>query len=350
MKNKILYLFVLLFLFIPAIYADDAGSSGTKVGPIVLPDISLIGNVIGDWNQDTNRITFGMDELEMVIAGYIYPQVKADAVLSMSGSGLEIEEAYADFLSLFDTFSLKAGKMKIEFGKINILHNHVWPYADTPLIINNFLAGSLSENGASIGAVLPLPIFVKSETGLYNVEPGVNGGTGTLTLSQELYTERLSASLDPTDDSDLEIGASCAISKGNEYPLYRDDVELIGADLTFKMWPVNYSRFMLQAEAMYMKREQVQENAALDDIERWGTYVYAGYSLNKFVDLGTRYDWSEDAVAQLTKQSKISAIFTYRMSEATFARLQYGYTPENKSNEVLLQFVYGLGPHTHPLQ
>jgi hypothetical protein len=52
----------------------------------------------------------------------------------------------------------------------------------------------------------------------------------------------------------------------------------------------------------------------------------------------------------MSKESKISGIFTYRMSEATFARVQYGYTPENKSSEVLLQFVYGLGPHTHPLQ
>jgi hypothetical protein len=350
MKTKSLYLFILLFLFASGVFADDTLTGGAKVGPIALPDISLIGNIIGDWNQDTNRVTFGMDELEMVVAGYIYPQVKADAVLSMSQSGLEIEEAYADFLSLFDVMSLKAGKMKIEFGKINILHNHVWSYADTPLIINNFLAGSLSENGASIGIVLPLPIFVKSETGLYNVEPGVSGGPGTLELAQELYTERLSASFDPTEDSDLEVGASGAISKGSDYPALRDDVELAGADLTIKMWPVNYSRFLLQAEAMYMKREQTQTGGLLDDIERWGTYIYAGYTFNKFVDLGARYDWSEDAVAQLTKESKISAIFTYRMSEATFARLQYGYTPENKSNEVLLQFVYGLGPHTHPLQ
>jgi hypothetical protein len=357
MKNKVLSILIFISIFSAALFADDALPGGVKVGPIALPDISLIGNIIGDWNQDTNRVTFGMDELEMVVAGYIYPQVKADAVLSMSDAGLNIEEAYADFLSLLDIFSLKAGKMKIEFGKINILHNHVWPYADTPLVINNFLAGSLSENGASIGAVLPLPIFVKSETGLYNVEPNVSGiGIGlepaadTLMLSQELYSERLSASFDPTEDSDLEIGASGAISKGSQYPASRDDVELAGADLTLKMWPVNYSRFLLQAEAMYMKREQQQPGGALDDIERWGTYVYAGYTLNKFVDIGSRYDWSEDAVAQLTKESKISAIFTYRVSEATFARLQYGYTPENKSNEVLLQFVYGLGPHTHPLQ
>ena len=121
--------------------------------------------------------------------------------------------------------SLRIGKEKIEFGKINKIHSHVWPYADTPLIINNFLAGSLSENGASVGFELPLPIFVKSETGLYNVEPGVDSGPGTLALSQELYTERLSASLDPNDSSELEAGASGALSKGAEYPVSRDDVE-----------------------------------------------------------------------------------------------------------------------------
>ncbi len=344
MKNKLLFL-LLLCLFASFVRADDTQNSGAKVGPIALPDISLIGNIIGDYNQDTNHVTFGMDELEMVIAGYIYPQIKADAVLSMHQNGLEIEEAYADFLSLFDTFSLRAGKMKVEFGKINKLHSHVWPYADVPLVINNFLAGSLSENGASIGIVLPLPIFVKSETGLYNVEPGVDGGPGTLSLSRELYSERLSASFDPTDSSELELATSGAISKGSDYPVSRDDVRLAGADLTLKVWPVNYSRFLLQSEAMYMKREQ-----AGGAFERWGAYTYAGYTFNKFVDLGTRYDWSENAIAQMDKESKISGIFTYRMSEATFARFQYTYSPEKKSNEVLLQFVYGLGPHTHPLQ
>jgi hypothetical protein len=94
-----------------------------------------------------------------------------------------------------------------------------------------------------------------------------------------------------------------------------------------------------------MRREQLSGS-----FERWGAYAYAGYAFNRFMDIGSRYDWSENAVQQLSKESKISAIFTYRMSEATFARIQYGYTPENKSNEVMLQFVYGLGPHTHPLQ
>jgi hypothetical protein len=350
MRKKLLYL-LLFYLFASFLFAEDAQVAGAKVGPIALPDISLIGNIVGDWNQNTNKVTFGMDELEMVIAGYIYPQIKADSVLSMSSNGLEIEEAYADFLSLFDIMSLRIGKEKVEFGKINKLHSHVWPYADVPLVINNFLAGSLSENGASIGVVLPLPIFVKSETGLYNVEPGVDGGSGTLALAQELYTERLSASFDPTDSSELEIASSGAISKGADYlastdrPASKDDVRLAGVDLTLKVWPVNYSRFLLQSEVMYMRREQIT-----GAFERWGMYAYAGYTFNKFVDLGTRYDWSENAVKQMDKQSKISGIFTYRMSEATFARLQYGYTPENKSNEVLLQFVYGIGPHTHPLQ
>lgn len=38
-------------------------------------------------------------------------------MLSMSGKEPEIEEAYADFLSLFDTLNPKTGKIKIEFAK-----------------------------------------------------------------------------------------------------------------------------------------------------------------------------------------------------------------------------------------
>jgi hypothetical protein len=344
MKNK--FIFLLLFcLFVPLIKAEDAQVGGAKVGPNALPDISVIGNIAGDWNQDTNRITFGMDELEMVIEGYIYPQIKANAVLSMSEDGLEIEEAYADFLSVLDLFSLRAGKMKVEFGKINKLHAHVWSYADTPLVISNFLAGSLSENGASVGVVLPLPIFVKAETGFFNVESGVDGGEGTLSLSQEMYTERISASIDPTDFSEFELGISGAISKGAEYPASKDNVRLAGADLTLKAWPDSYSRFLFQSEIMYMKREQADA-----DFERWGAYAYAGYAFSKFIDIGARYDWSENAVKDISKESKISGMVTYKLSDATFGRLQYAYSPEKNSNEVLLQFVFGIGPHTHPLQ
>ena len=78
--RKTIVLIILLIIIALPVFSDDTGA---KVGPIALPDISLIGNIIGDWNQDTNRVTFGMDELEMVIAGYIYPQIKADAVLSI---------------------------------------------------------------------------------------------------------------------------------------------------------------------------------------------------------------------------------------------------------------------------
>ncbi len=380
--KKIILFALLLCLFSPVIFAEESqpGTAGTA-GATALPDISLVGNILGGIAQqpdgpygvipNANRLSLGTSEVEAVIAGYIYPQASVSTVLSFDSSGVNIEEAFADFLSVLNSFSLKVGKMKAEFGKINILHSHVWPYTDAPLVIQNFFGDSLTGEGISLGYVLPLPVFVKSETGIYDAVDT----NSEFVLDQELFTERLSISFDPTDESELELGASGALTKGpygpgtndisgsgEELQIGKDDVRIAGADLTLKIWTGTYSRFMLQAEAIYMNRdiagtieqgpsgnETVGEEEATS-LDRWGSYAYAGYSFSKYLDIGGRYDWAENADIQINKLSKISAIVTERLTEGSFFREEYGYIPEEKSNELLLQFVFGIGPHTHPLQ
>jgi hypothetical protein len=49
----------------------------------------------------------------------------------------------------------------------------------------------------------------------------------------------------------------------------------------------------------------------------------------------------------------LSAILTYRMNEQSFVRLQWrNLKPADDSvrNELLLQLMFGFGPHSHPLE
>jgi len=381
MKKTILFA-LLLCLFSTVIFAEESqpASAGTA-GATALPDISLVGNILGGIAQqpdgpygvipNADRLSLGTSEVEAVIAGYIYPQASVSTVLSFDSSGVNIEEAFVNFLSVLNSFSLKVGKMKVEFGKINILHSHVWPYTDAPLVIQNFFGDSLTGEGASLGYILPLPVFVKSETGVYDAVDT----NDEFVLNQEMFTERLSASFALNDISELELGASGVLTKGpyglgsndifgnsEELQIGQDDVRMAGADLTLKIWTGTYSKFMLQSEAIYLKRDiagTIEQNPSdigslgeekAVSLDRWGSYAYAGYSFNKYFDLGARYDWAENADIQINKLSKISAMVTERLTEGTFFREEYGYVPEEKSNEVMLQMVFGIGPHTHPLQ
>jgi hypothetical protein len=63
-----------------------------------------------------------------------------------------------------------------------------------------------------------------------------------------------------------------------------------------------------------------------------------------------RYDWSENAFPEEATGSLVSAIGTYRFTETTRLRLQYGYAPDKETNQAMVQLVFGIGPHTHPLQ
>src|SRR5256714_1144643 len=123
------------------------------------PDTSVIGNFIGkagpanpyEFGSSDMRPTFQLDEAEVAFQAWVDPYAKANFFLSLSPAGIDVEEGYANFVTLPYGLTAKVGKMKAYFGKDNTWHTHVRPWTDQPLVIHNFFGDEgLNDTGVSV--------------------------------------------------------------------------------------------------------------------------------------------------------------------------------------------------------
>ena len=325
-----------------------------------LPDISVLGDLTAQTSTDEsyldrNRVT--LREIELALQGYLYPEMRADIFLAMhrhdGAFEPEVCEASVSVLHLFiDGFGLQAGKIHIDFGKLNKIHQHERPFIDQPLVLSNFFGpdDGLVGEGAVLNYLFPLPFFLRLEGGVFWVpveahdhadgeEPAEFGMAG------KTYTARLWSSFSLGDKAELEIGASGAQGNGSHYLEHTDEAVVAGGDLTLRTWLSTYQRLIFQNEFLYLNRR-----VPTGTLDRFGAYSYCGFQFDKYWDAGLRYDWSENAFPDKMTSSLISAIGAFRLTETTRFRLQYGFDPDALSHSAALQLVFGIGPHTHPLQ
>lgn len=359
------YLFTVILLFITLnnfVFSQDDQEvtplPGMRGTPRNLPDISIIGDITGKLSSeptDIDRNKILVREIELALQGYIYPEIRADVFLAMHRHNEHFEpeicEAYVSFLRIINGLSLKAGKMHVDFGKINKVHEHHRPYTNQPLVLTNFFGEhGLVGEGVTLGYLMPLPLFMQIDIGVWwlggkHQHEEDEEESLTFGLADEAYTGRLWSSFPLGETSELELGASVVTAHGPHYQEHQDNVKAFGADLTFKLWPSTYERLIFQNEIFNLHRE-----IPVGKLSRWGFYSYLGYKFNKYWDAGLRYDWSENAFPENEKTNSLSGIITNRLTETTVIRLQCDYNFGLKSYNAFLQLVFGIGPHSHPLQ
>jgi hypothetical protein len=399
----ILILLGILVIFVNIVYTDQellqdtsimsspAGLPGMRGIPSNIPDISIIGDFYGKLSNnktddERNRLT--VREIELAFQGYIYPEMRADIFLAMHKHGDHIEpeicESKVSFLKLFNNFSAEVGKIHINFGKINKVHQHHRPYVDQPQVITNFLGDhGLVGEGAVLSYLFSLPFFAQIDVGAYRIplheheaeEVEVTGLTDTngnpvtkilvpgecgneFGLADEVYTSRVWLSFSLNEKSELEFGASGATGKGSHYTHHKDEAKVTGLDLTYKLWPSAHTRLILQNEILYLVRD-----IPVGEIKRIGFYSYLGYKFNKYWSAGIRYDDAEDAFphpdssgtlsVNISERTRtVSVIVTRDLTETTLLRGQYKYYFEGLKDiyESYLQITFGMGPHSHLLE
>ena len=359
--KRITYITLLCLLMTVSVVSaqenEPASLPGMRSTPSNLPDISVIGDIAGmatDVAGDPDRNKIVVRGVELALQGYIYPQMRADVFLAMHRHDGAIEpelcEASVSFLNILGCLGARAGKIHVDFGKINKIHQHERPYADQPLALTNFFGehGLIGE-GASVSCLMPLPFFLQAELGAWRI-PSAHHHEGeeeepSFGLADETYTGRLWASFSPGKKTELELGASGATGRGSHYLHHMDRARVAGGDVTLKYWPSTFTRLIIQAEALHLVRE-----VPVGTLRKWGTYGYIGYQPGKYWEAGMRYDWTEDAFPDGSIHDMVSGMLAYKFTETTKLRLQAGYHPKDRNYRAWLQLVFGIGPHSHPMQ
>ena len=330
-----------------------------------LPQISVIANggaLFQDRKRDDSRNRFENDELEIAFQSWVYPSIRFDAILAFdkeedfAGS---VEEAYATVVQLGNTpFGAKLGRMRLPFGRVNAIHPHQLLHRDYPLPVLNLLSehGTIS-NGAVLNYLPPSQrLYAQLQLGLFTLDdhaaPGVPHDPaleGFGAKGQLLRMARLTLAPVINRDNELEFGLSGLTTRA----LNGDDLRLLGVDFQYRRFYGAAQRLLLSGEWFQHRRERSGAG-----VNRQGYYLLASYKPDRYWEYGLRYDWSQraylDAANDVSGADRaLSAILTYRMNEQSFVRLQWrNLKPADDSvrNELLLQLMFGFGPHSHPLE
>ncbi len=341
---------------------------GTK-GSLMNPDISILADTFYHFSDQKGGVGEFSDEdlfireVEMAIQGYIYPGVRAEffPAWEVESGHVEIEEAFANFLTLPFNSSLLVGRHRIRFGLVNPTHQHFRDYVDTPLTVQNFLGShAYIDDGVDFSVMIPnisIPVTVglgvfDGDKSLVKHEHQEKEHTSDIfkskpvEFSDHVFLGKLNANIPLSDDSDISLGYH-VLWDGNG----AGNTAIHNGQLSFRYrFPYSYRKLLWQNEVYIADIDNRKVNSI-------GYYSLINFNLNRYLDAGFRYDWSELGDNDDAHHWAVNPILTWHMTEASYVRAQYRYgeledsTSGDKSvNEVILQFVWGMGPHSHKLK
>jgi hypothetical protein len=314
------------------------------------PDTSVIGNFLGkvgqpnpfEFGPDDIRQPMNLDEAEVAFQAWVDPYAKANVFLSITKGGIDVEEGYAQFVTLPYDLTAKAGKFKALFGKDNTWHAHVRPWIDQPLVIHNFFGDEgFNDDGISVSKSITNPwnTFIEATGEVF--EGRVANVFDRRGLNDLVYNAHLKAFRDISENNNIEVGTSYARGTLNDV-----HNQFAALDVTYRWKPPQrglYNSFIGRVEAIANKRGDADRTLK-------GFYASADYQLTRRLFTGVRIDAANRFVAGATPMDRgVSATLTFWPSEFSqlrgqLRRMRYGDVGKSVT-ELLLQLQFSIGAH-----
>lgn len=342
---------------------------------LLLPDISFNAQAKARYSsdrRDEDRRRASLSEAEIAFQSDIYPGVRAEAyIVAEPGEDVPfgLEQGFLDFLGVRKGLNIRVGRDFTPFGRTGRQHTHSWLYARQLIPIRNIVAEEeLGGDGVLFSYVLPTKgkLFAQAHFGAYN------GLSGTAEISTKPFGDELPAGTGAGyndrfylgkfqlahpigRDGELELGTSYTRGRsavdddsGTNRGLGR--VDLLGVDASYRRFLSGGKRLLLRTE--YFRNTPSRGlQAAVSRAN--GYYGLANFRFSKYADVGLLYENSGFPQAIGQREKALSLIYTKQLTEQFYIRLHgtRGRRPgQGGYNEAILQFTWGLGPHTHNLE
>ena len=316
------------------------------------PEISATGDLsltFADRTGNPEANQFRFNEFEVAFQAPLDPYSAAKFFIVQEGGKFELEEGYIEYNALPGGIGVKAGEMRLDFGKLNRWHQHSLPQADRPLVHQAVWGEEgLRGLGASL-SWLPPPFLGDYNEIIVQVTNDNNdvafSGRG---FDQPVVLVHSTNYVDLSEASYLEIGLSAATGTSDFDGDFRTQV--YGTDWNFNWVPpaaALYRGFELRGELLYQRRDGPDGT-----VGSLGLYTYGVFKLNRRSYVGLRGDWTELPEEPGVSLWGASPYFEWWQSEWARLRLQYSYAsrlvlapaPEHK---FYIQLIWALGPHKH---
>jgi hypothetical protein len=314
------------------------------------PDTSVIGNFLGkagqpnpyEFGPDDIRRPMNLDEAEVAFEAFIDPYAKGKFFFSLTKEGIDVEEGYAQFVTLPFDLTAKAGKFKALFGKDNTWHAHVRPWVDQPLVIHNFFGDEgFNDDGISVSKAISNPWNTYLEATGEVFEGGVANVFERHGFNDLVYNAHLKAFKDISENNNIEVGTSYARGTLNDV-----HNQFAGVDVTYRWKPPQrglYNSFIGRFEGIVNRRGDADQTLR-------GFYASADYQLSRRLFTGVRIDSADRFADGLTPHDHgVSATLTFWPSEFSqlrgqLRRMRYGDVGKSVT-ELLLQLQFSIGAH-----
>jgi hypothetical protein len=352
--------------------------SGGPTNPRLLPDISAVGDLVGDFSPKGSTQPggerFGIREVEIAVQAAVDPYFRGDVFLGVSDAeGIAIEQAYLTTTNLPYGLEARLGRYLMPFGKQNLTHRHDLHTVEYPWVIQRFFGDEgLKGTGVWVSKVLSpfgfyqeLQVTAVDRLGerpedLFVSEPA------NKRLSGMGYTARLRNYFDVSEAANFEVSGSVMTGMREREALSGVDVPdgflpavnarqtTVGADVTYRWRPLQqglYKSVIVQGEFM---RQFNEAAAGLAEPARAydGAYLFGRYQVAARTFVGARYDWVQDPEnggRTLNAGSGYLEFFPSEFSKLTAAFERYVPGGFSGTNRLLLQATFSLGPHKpHP--
>ena len=356
------------------------------------PDISVITDVRAFTTNDAadpkeGKLQLDLQHLEAAIQGYLNPYVRADVYVGYHAGSFELEEAWATVLrGLPGGLQLRAGKYRVDFGKLNLLHPHAYSFLDAPLLHRAYLGEEgLADVGVNLNWQIPVGSAALTLSG--NVLKGdfakfdEHDHAGHALMARDTfrarafqeaepeavqtdlgYSQRLSLFLPTGVYAGVEVGANAL--QGKLDTLTGREMTLFGVDAKYRWAPNKYRSLTVQGEWIRSRRDllhhhpaeawrRLAEGEEHDEIERLtaaGFFAFFDYRFAQRFNLGAiveRFDDPEEADVTGKRAGVFAGVQV--MEETTMLRLLLRRTDGTGMHapvrEGILQLVFSLGPH-----
>jgi hypothetical protein len=321
------------------------------------PDISAIGQIFGTYTDDSlakghDKFDLTLGETEINLYAALNPYFNGAFVLAIDGEGgIEVEEAYAVMVKgLPFNLALKAGKYRLNFGKLNQTHPHAYPFLRTPRVlapdVAKILPGEESFNDLAAEVSTLIPVF-----GSWAITSSVDflGGRSFHPDEEEIahaWLAHISNSF-MAGPSACDIGAS--ITQGINNVAANTKTTVLGVDAKIKVTGSPTYSLTFGSEYLYKLSEIVDTAGIKSQDDRYGFCAYVNNQFLTRYNIGLLYEQYLNPDNRTVIDHAVKPFVGFAvLEESTVLRASYEYffsANSQKTNTVELQLIISMGPH-----
>lgn len=359
------------------------------------PAIGVVGETIFSYRDQNSQVT-GSDRpggfdvfqrsVELNVTASVDPFAKGWLVANATADSqtgeatFGIEEAALQTTSLPGNLTLTAGRFFGEFGKLSNIHDHELPFANRPLVLDEYIGGESRSDGAQLNWLVPVDHYISLTAGMGDQFGGDDPNPDNPGTYRSFYGlnfwGRASTYFDLPDNWQLEAGASglwepkeqdrggVLLQPNGVTTLTEKERRLAGVDFKLSYVPLRdnqFNRFDWGTEILFSDNNFLFDPNGLPgsgdeyhgDVGSWGLYSYVNYKWSRQWSAGFLFDYAQSPENHNFDAFAYSPFLTFALSHWNQLRLQYTHTDHNaasglKSDDAIyLQWAWIIGAHSH---